>query len=204
MPHRAGSIVVPGDPGRGQALTEFVLVVPIMLLLLLGIADFGRLFAAGIVVRAAARDGAEAAAQLYVQLDHTTSMSATDFYAALHDKAAGVACDEAKALWNTTTDGSGNCTVPAIAVCVHDAGLTVNGVTQPGDTCGGTQGPATADESANCSGLGQAWTTAPDAAGLPSVEVRVCYPFTLMLQTQILPIGPVYLQETSRFVAATY
>jgi hypothetical protein len=195
---------VPGEPGSGQALTEFVLILPIMLLLLLGIADFGRLFAAGIVVRAASRDGAEAAAQLYVQLDQSTSMSATDFYAALHAKAAAVACDETKGLWNTSTDGSGNCTVPAIAVCVHDAGLTVNGATQPGDTCGPTQGAPSADESANCSGLGQAWSTSPDVAGLPSVEVRICYPFSMLMQMPILPLGPVYLQQTSRFVAATY
>lgn len=192
------------DRANGQALTEFALVVPILLVLLLGIADFGRVFAAGIVVRAASRDGAEAAAQLYVQLYQSTSMSSTAFYSALHAKAATVTCAEVQRLGNTTTDGSGNCTVPAIAVCVHDAGLTFNGAVQPGDTCGQTVATPTADEAKNCSSLGQAWSNTPDVAGLPSVEVRVCYPFTMILQTQILPIGPIYLQQSSRFVAATH
>ena len=190
--------------GTGQALTEFALIVPILLALLLGLADFGRVFAAGIVVRAASRDGAEAAAQLYVQLYQSTSMSSTELYAAVHAKAAAVTCAEVQRLGNTTTDGSGNCTVPAIAVCVHDAGLTFNGAVEPGDTCGPTVGTLTPAEFANCSSLGQAWTNTLDVAGLPSVEVRVCYPFTTILQTQILPIGPIYLQQSSRFVAAIY
>jgi hypothetical protein len=196
---------VPRKPGRGQALTEFALVLPIMLLLLLGIADFGRLFAAGIVVRAASRDGAEAAAQLYVQLDRTTTMSATDIYAAVRAKAEAVGCGETQGLWGATVDGSGTCTSPAIAVCVHDAGVTVDGTIMPGDpSCGQTLGALPADLAAGCGGLAQPWSTAPDVAGLPSVEVRVCYPFSTLVQAQILPIGPVYLQQSSRFVAATY
>ncbi len=192
------------DRARGQALTEFALVVPILLVLFLGIADFGRVFAAGIVVRAASRDGAEAAAQLYVQLYQSTSLSSTELYAAVHAKAAAVTCAEAQRLGNTTTDVSGNCTVPAIAVCVHDQGLTFNGALQPGDTCGQTVATPTADEAANCSGLSQAWSNRPDTANLPSIEVRVCYPYTTILHTQILPIGVIYLQQASDFVAATY
>ena len=47
---------------RGQSLVEFALVLPMLLVLLLGIADFGRVFAAGIILEAASRNGAEAAA----------------------------------------------------------------------------------------------------------------------------------------------
>ena len=184
---------------------EFALVVPILLLLFVGIADFGRLFAEGIVVRAASRDGAEAAAQFYAQTYQSTSMTSSAFYGAVRSKAAAVTCAEAQRLANATTDGSGNCTVPAVAVCVHDAGLLLNGATQPGDpACGQTVGTPDANESANCSALTQAWSTSPDTASLPSVEVRVCYPFSLILQTQILPIGPIYLQQGSNFVAPTY
>ena len=185
---------------------EFALVVPILLLLFVGIADFGRLFADGIVVRAASRDGAEAAAQFYAQTYQSTSMTSSAFYTAVRSKAAAATCAEAQRLANATTDGLGNCTVPAVAVCVHDAGLLVNGATQPGDpACGQTVGTPDANESANCSGLTQPpWSTSRDTAGLPSVEVRVCYPFSLILQTQILPIGPIYLQQESNFVAPTY
>src|SRR5690606_20209344 len=39
-------------PERGQSLVEFALVLPMLLVLLLGIADFGRVFAAGILLEA--------------------------------------------------------------------------------------------------------------------------------------------------------
>ena len=48
---------------RGQALVELALVTPVLLLLLLGAVDLGRLFYARISVNNAAREGAMAAAQ---------------------------------------------------------------------------------------------------------------------------------------------
>ena len=53
---------------RGQSLVEFALVLPMLLVLLLGIADFGRVFPAGITIEAAARNAAEAAAQEYLRI----------------------------------------------------------------------------------------------------------------------------------------
>jgi len=44
---------------RGQALTEFAMLVPLMLLLAVGLGDFGRLFTAGIGVESAAREAAD-------------------------------------------------------------------------------------------------------------------------------------------------
>lgn len=44
---------------RGQALTEFALVVPLLLLLLLAIGDFARLYTSEIAVEAAAREAAD-------------------------------------------------------------------------------------------------------------------------------------------------
>lgn len=41
---------------RGQAMTEFALVLPILLLILMGIVEFGRIFHAYIVINEAARD----------------------------------------------------------------------------------------------------------------------------------------------------
>ncbi|HAF49233.1 MAG TPA: pilus assembly protein TadE [Anaerolineaceae bacterium] len=43
---------------RGQSLVEFALVLPLLLLLILGALDFGRLFHAQIVLTNAAREGA--------------------------------------------------------------------------------------------------------------------------------------------------
>jgi Flp pilus assembly protein TadG len=43
----------------GQSIVEFALVVPIMLLILLAIADFGRLYASAVAVEAAGREAAD-------------------------------------------------------------------------------------------------------------------------------------------------
>jgi len=47
---------------RGQSLVEFVLVLPILLLFVLGIIEFGWLFNARISITSAAREGARVAA----------------------------------------------------------------------------------------------------------------------------------------------
>ncbi len=47
---------------RGQALVEMALVLPLLLLLLLGLVEFGRIFNAHLVLTAASREGARAAA----------------------------------------------------------------------------------------------------------------------------------------------
>jgi len=57
-------VLVPGYVERwrrkasGQALVEFAFVVPILLVLFLGIVDFGRAYYAGVVAEQAAREGA--------------------------------------------------------------------------------------------------------------------------------------------------
>jgi PKD repeat protein len=53
----------PAPRASGQALTEFALIVPVMLLLLLMAVDFGRLFFSYIQISNAAREGAAYAAQ---------------------------------------------------------------------------------------------------------------------------------------------
>ena len=52
----------PGDRQRGQALMEFALVVPIFLILLLSIVDFGWALRSWITVTNSAREGARAGA----------------------------------------------------------------------------------------------------------------------------------------------
>jgi Flp pilus assembly protein TadG len=54
----------PGRGARGQALTEFALVVPMLLLMIVGIMEFGRAWAMSQVVTDAARQGARMAALL--------------------------------------------------------------------------------------------------------------------------------------------
>src|SRR5437899_2440915 len=51
-----------GSRHQGQALVEFGLVLPILLLMFLGLVDFGRAFFAGVIAEQVAREGARLAA----------------------------------------------------------------------------------------------------------------------------------------------
>lgn len=191
---------------RGQSVVEFALVLPMLLVLLLGIADFGRVFAAGITVEAAARNSAEAAAQEYLQLVRNKpggTLDSTD-YAHLHDVALDAACSEARTLPNRAEAG-GVCSMPATAVCIHDGADPF---------CGSEADPSLTE----CSDLNQAWSNANLAPGpggaspLPHVEVVVCYQFTTLLNFQRLSlpfgwglsIGAIHLEKSRTFTVANY
>ena len=68
---------------RGQAMVEFALVLPIFILLLMGIMEFGMLFHQYLVVTSASREGARAAA---VGGTDAEIMAVTSFAAASIDK----------------------------------------------------------------------------------------------------------------------
>jgi len=190
---------------RGQGLVEFALALPLLLVLFLGIADFGRVFTAGITVEAAARNGAEAAAQEYLQLLHKTGgvLDAAD-YASLHDIALDAVCAESEPLPNQAIQG-GSCTMPLAAVCIHDGGDPL---------CGDEADPVVT----NCTGVNGAWDPANNGAtplgapALPYVEVRVCYQFTTLLNLTnmqlpfgwSLSLGEVWLQRDREFTVANY
>ncbi len=194
------------DHPRGQSLVEFALVLPMLLVLLLGIADFGRVFAAGITVEAAARNAAEAAAQEYVQrqrADAATPLTSVD-YDAIRAVAHRVACQEAETLPGQY-GGPQSCSMPISAVCVHDDDM--------GDPdCGEPSAPPPLA----CTAM-TGWTPAnQQSAGtapyLPYVEVRICYRFTTLFSiTDLrlpfgsgLSLGEVWLQRDRSFVAGDY
>lgn len=194
-------------------MVEFALTLPMLLILLLGVADFGRLFSQGIILEAAARDGAEAAAQEYVQLQRNqpggTLTSAN--YAQLHSIALEALCEEADPLPNRVASGTPlTCEMPHAAVCVHDANAGDD------EVAGGTCGTEAASAPPECTVMDPPWTatieqTDPPTA-LPYVEVRVCYRFTTLfsLTNLQLPfgwsisVGEVWLQRNRVFVAGTY
>lgn len=63
---------------RGQALAEFALLIPLMLLLVVALADFGRFFASAIGVESAAREAADYGAmqgKLKWDLTNSTQMA---------------------------------------------------------------------------------------------------------------------------------
>jgi hypothetical protein len=197
---------------RGQALVEFGLVLPLLMILLLGVADFGRVFQAGIAEEAAVRDAAEAAAEQYNQYlqcgsgnpDPTCSgLTDSTRYDALHAEALRVACKEAERMPGRVVDGSGNCTMPFTAVCIHD--------TNAGDTACGQEAasaPAECKEMTNAlswnpSRIGPTEATDP-YGGRPYVEVRMCYRFDPLFSFALGSWGSVWLQKANYFVVTNY
>ena len=188
-------------------MVEFILILPLLLVLLLGVADFGRVFAAGISMEAATRNGAEAAAQEYVQILRTNgSLSASD-YQHLHALAIDAVCHEASVLPGYLASGT-SCSMPATAVCIHDATGSSFG---PDPNCGG----GTTGAPAQCGSLSSGWdvTNAQGSGALAYVEVRTCYRFTTIdpvIANLRLPfgnglsLGDVYLQRTRTFAIACY
>jgi hypothetical protein len=183
-----------------------------LLILLLGIADFGRVFQAGITMEAAARNAAEAAAQEYVQLIRNRPGGVLDSgdYQRLHDIALEKVCDEAAVLPNRVPATGVGCDMPSTAVCVH----LPDGSPDPAGcgTVGGAAAPA------ECVAVNGTWQTGNDgyvpagSTALPSVEVRTCYRFTTLFnlsQLQLplgwsLSIGDIYLERDRDFTVACY
>ncbi len=194
------------DP-RGQALVEFGLVLPLLMIFLLGIADFGRIFSAGIAEEAAVRDSAEAAAVQWVVLcaqqtpatnpPCATGLTATN-YSSLHALARDVACREAEKMPGRVVNGSGQCTMPIIAVCVHD-----DHPGGPGDASCGVEAPALGGP---CSKMDAAWSSARAGpiGGRPYVEVRMCYRFDPLFSFALGGWGTIWLQKANNFAVTNY
>ena len=90
-----------GNP-KAQAALEFALVLPILLLLILGVMDFGRLFYTKMILTNAAREGANYLA--YFPEDANNEY--TDTFAAIYDEANSSNIE----VINTDVTYSGCCT----------------------------------------------------------------------------------------------
>jgi TadE-like protein len=192
-----------GPAGRGQALAEFALVIPMLLLILLTVADFGRYFAASISIESMARTSAEIAAQEYVQ-EEAASLSPKQ-YGLIHKLAWQSVCDEGHDLPNATPgSGGGECSGLPTLVCVHDTIDPICGTTYNG--AGGVP--------AQCNGLqpGAAPTPTLDSQAHNYVEVRVCYRFNSFFDFTIpffdISLSPLsgnfYIERTRQFTVADY
>ncbi|MHB8891143.1 MAG: TadE/TadG family type IV pilus assembly protein [Candidatus Limnocylindrales bacterium] len=102
---------------RGQALVELALVTPILLLLLLGAVDLGRLFYARITVTNAAREGAMMAA------DSPTSWSAGGVCSS-SNKVMCAALRESNGSWVTVA--AADVSLTCSPSCAKSYGTTVN------------------------------------------------------------------------------
>jgi hypothetical protein len=171
----------------------------LLLILIVGIADFGRLFTAGIVMEAAARNAAEVAAQEYLYEPPGPLSSPpsppSGYYQALHLKSAEVACGEAQVLPNTTYAGGACPSMPLILVCAHDGADGACGIE-----------PFGASIPPECSLLDPPPSSQTPGGTEPSrsVEVRVCYRFSTLVQIPFLSLGDIWLQHSRVFTVADY
>lgn len=193
---------------RGQSLVEFALVLPIVLMLLLAIADFSRVFAAGIVMEASARDAAEIVAQAYLEKPppDTSGVSAPlsdpapapgddAYYEGMHELAARTVCAEARDLPATDYVAGVCATWPKVRSCIHDG-------VDP--RCGSTP-TGFSSTSPDCPSLGTAMSpTEATGAVRRFVEVRVCQRFDMILDIGFLPIGQIHLERARSFTIACY
>ena len=183
-------------------MVEFALVLPMLLVLLLGIADFGRVFHAGIVTESSARNGAEAGAQEYLQYRRGVTPTTAADLDRITALALEAVCDEAERLPGRQMSGS-TCTMPIVAACIHD---------DPAELINYSGCSAPAGTPPECDEMLRPWPSLWTTDTLPSVEVRVCYRFDTLfnlrdLQLPLatgLDLGSVWLQKARVFSVADY
>lgn len=192
---------------RGQSLVEFALLLPLLLLIVLGVVDFGRVFQNGIIMESASRAGAEAAALEYLREVAGKDPTYEPDYDRIRNVAAEVACREASRLPNADSPDCDQW--PIIRICIHDA------AGGDGVDCGTPGLKGSAAVPADCPQTDGGWSAAstlavadtpanPDPRGA-YIEVRTCYRFTTLLGiNDFLPIGEVFLQKESVFTVADY
>lgn len=181
-----------------------------LLMLLLGIADFGRVFAAGITLEAAARDGAEAAALERLRNPPPTPCDPAclqAYYQALHQLAARTVCNEAALLPNSSSEtaatdpatpplapgecpdfvgvsGASHDGMPVVRVCVRDGSDPICGSPIPGYGPTVPVDPATGNTRCPAvQAMASAAGATPPSAGEPVshyIEVGTCYHFTTL------------------------
>ena len=186
---------------------------PLLLVLLLTVVDFGRIFSAGIVTESAARAAAETASAEYLtelsRVTPTPGTIDTAGYTKIHQAAWQSVCDEAATLANATPgSGGGQCSGLPTVVCVHD-----NVDPLCGDSYNDSGGiPAGCPSLAAGARPTNAQQGESGSQSWPYVEVRVCYRFSSLMQMDIPFIGGTisplggdfFLERTRVFDVANY
>jgi Flp pilus assembly protein TadG len=145
-------------------VTEFAIILPVILLILLGIADFGRLFASAVAVEAAGREAADFGA---FDSSYWSSVNVTTTVAEMQRRACTAAAGSHLEGYSTTDVTNATCTNPAFTCTLERNGASTDCLSSGGFTNG-----------VDCS----------DASTEPpcTVHVRMTYQFNTLL-----PTGPV-------------
>jgi hypothetical protein len=189
-----------GRLGSGQSIAEFAMVVPILIILFVAIADFGRIFATEINIEAASRNAAEAGANEYIAkppgpLNLPAPAGVSSYYAPLHDDIAKIVCAEMRDQFNSDYDSvTRTCpTMPLVMVCIHDSQDT---------NCGTPAFGASLPSS--CAGMATAPTSDQLSTARRWVEVRTCYHFTTLINVPLVSFGDFWLERTRQFTIPCY
>jgi hypothetical protein len=185
--------------------------MPFLMVFLLTIADFGRVFQAGIMIESAARTAAETASAAYLREAQRVAPGPVTMsgYASVHQSAWQSVCDEAASLPNATPgSGGGQCIGLPTVVCVHDGAdpLCADAYNAGGGIPAGCPALGAGSRPTN--------TQLPESGSntWPYVEVRVCYRFSALLRVDIpfvggtlSPLGGDFFIERARtFSVANY
>jgi hypothetical protein len=177
-----------------------------LLVLLLGIADFGRVFQAGIAIESAARNAAEIGALERLRVPPPSDPALHDaYYRGLHETIAEVACEEALLLAPPDDHQAGTACdhLTAVRVCVAD-GLDP----RCGDPIGEMDAPIP-DSCGTVKSLDAGpWpNTSGGSVASHQVEVAICYQFSTLFNLDFalplnagLSLGDVYLERVRMFV----
>lgn len=169
---------------RGQALVEFALVLPLLLVLVLAVGDFGRIYASMVAVEAAAREAADAGA--FDPGNWNTDLSATNPQQTVV-RMERLACASAA---NSHLEGY-----------VEPAGTVDHATcTNPSMTCTLEQsGQSPVDCGAYGVGAGGCGDTATDPPCV--VHVALAYQFTTFVPVPFLPSTVLFVRD-ARFAVS--
>jgi hypothetical protein len=166
MESAASRSAIPGMRREsGQSVTEFAIVVPIILLLLIGIADLGRMYTSGMAIESAAREAADFGA---FRAEHWTPVNIPVTLEEMEFRACTAAAGSHLQDYESTDPDDKTCSNPSFA-CM----LERNGASTPCASSGGTTGGV------DCSDP----TTEPPC----TVHVRMDYQFHLLLAIPPFP-----------------
>ena len=161
---------------KGQSVAEFAIIVPVMLLILLGIADFGRLYASAVAVEAAGREAAD-----YGAFDATswTPANVLTTVAEMQRRACTAAAGSHLEGYASSDPANATCTNPVFACWLERNGAAAD--------CSGSGGFTNGVDCSN-----------PATEPPCTVHVQMTYAFSTLLPTGPFA-GTISVVRDSRF-----
>src|SRR6476620_10308625 len=113
----------PRHSASGQSVVEFAIVVPVIMLLLVGIADFGRLYTSAVAVESASREAADFGA---FQASNWSAANVSTTVAMMEQRACVAAAGSHLEGYRTTDPSNATCTNPSFACALEHGGSSVD------------------------------------------------------------------------------